>query len=122
MEAIVEEARRASGAEVRWGIRDQPRLPPDRIAHLIAFGREALSNAARHAQADLIEVDLEVKGDLLQFRVHDDGKGMPKNLNEGFGLRNMRDRARLLGGEVSIRPGPTKGTVVTLTVPLEPTV
>jgi signal transduction histidine kinase len=120
LEVIIDEARRASGAEVRWRYQGKPRLTPDRIAHLIAFGREALSNAARHAHANLIEVDLEVNQDELRFSVRDDGGGLPDTLSEGFGLRNMRDRARLLGGDLAIRPRQTKGTVVTLQIPLEP--
>jgi signal transduction histidine kinase len=120
LEVIIGEARRASGAEVGWRYQGRPRLAPDRIAHLVAFGREALSNAARHAQADLIEVDLEVKGDKVQFRVQDDGIGLPKNPSEGYGLRNMRDRARLLGGILAIEPRQPKGTAVTLEIPLEP--
>lgn len=51
--------------------------------------------------------------------VRDDGRGLPPNVNAGYGLRNMRDRARLLGGRVDFEAAPGRGTVVTLTVPLE---
>jgi signal transduction histidine kinase len=119
LSAIVAETRRASGADVRWIEAPAPPLPPDRVTHLAAFVREALSNAVRHAEARTIEVKLEQPGGQLRLIVQDDGCGFPKQTPRGYGLRNMRDRARLLGGEIAIVSQPGQGTKVTLTIPLE---
>ena len=49
--------------------------------------------------------------------IEDDGVGLQKTLQAGYGLRNMRDRARLLGGTLDVANAPKHGTVVTLDVP-----
>ena len=55
----------------------------------------------------------------LAVTVIDDGRGIPDKYVAGFGLRNMRDRARLLGGTLSVEPRLPRGTQVRLTVPWE---
>jgi signal transduction histidine kinase len=117
--SLVDEARHASGAEVRWTPVTLSGLPPDRVTHLAAFAREALSNAVRHSQARVIEVKAIGADNHLQLIIRDDGRGFKPDALRGYGLRNMRDRARLLGGEVTIDSKPGKGTGVTLDIPLE---
>jgi signal transduction histidine kinase len=119
LSALVEETRRASGMEVRLIHEDTPALPPDRVTHLAAFAREALSNAVRHAEAHTVEIRLDQTNGTLRLIVQDDGRGFPDQAPRGYGLRNMRDRARLLGGEIAIASQPGHGTIVTLTIPLE---
>ena len=119
LSTLIEETRRASGMDVRWLQTEAPPLPPDRVTHLVAFAREALSNAVRHAAARTIEVRLEQPNGQLRLIVQDDGRGIPDQAPHGYGLRNMRDRARLLGGEIDIAAQPGTGTTVTLTIPLE---
>jgi signal transduction histidine kinase len=117
--SIVEATRKASGANIQWTPKPLPSLPPDRVTHLIAFTREALSNAVRHAHARSIQVRAESINQHVQLIVHDDGRGFEPDAPRGFGLRNMRDRARLLGGEVSFDSAPGRGTTVTLDIPVE---
>ncbi len=119
LSALIEETRRASGMEIRWIHAEAPVLSPDRVTHLAAFAREALSNAVRHAEACLIEVRLDQTNGQLRLIVQDDGRGFSDQAPRGYGLRNMRDRARLLGGEITIASPSGKGTTVTLTIPLE---
>jgi signal transduction histidine kinase len=117
--SVIEATRKASGLKVDWTPQPLAGLPPDRITHLIAFVREALSNAVRHAQARSIQVRAEVIDRHLKLSVRDDGRGFAADTPHGFGLRNMRDRARLLGGEVIFDSTPGKGTTVTLNIPME---
>jgi len=53
----------------------------------------------------------------LSLAVQDDGIGVPPTPVAGYGLRNMRDRARMLGGELDLISGDGKGTKVRLRVP-----
>ncbi|MDX1614052.1 MAG: sensor histidine kinase [Candidatus Promineifilaceae bacterium] len=97
-----------------------PPLDPLQTNHILAIVGEALSNAARHAQADTVTIDADRVDGRLQMEVADDGRGFVTQEDPtGYGLRNMRDRARLLGGRLNIETQPGQGTRVTLSVPLE---
>jgi two-component system sensor histidine kinase DevS len=77
---------------------------------LLATLREALSNVARHAAASAVEVVVE-SYDNVTLRVLDDGDGIPPTISGGSGIRNLTDRATMLGGGcrvVSRREGGTK--------------
>jgi signal transduction histidine kinase len=91
------------------------------ITHILAIVGEALTNAARHARPNLALVRAANEDGHFVLSIRDDGDGFtPQPSNEsGYGLRNMRDRARLLGGELSIESERGKGSCVTLTVPWE---
>jgi len=78
-----------------------------------------LSNVARHAGAGRVEVVLEAAGGVLTLSVSDDGVGVPANPSAGHGLANMESRAQLLGGELRLSAGPTTGTLVRWSVPLQ---
>ena len=84
--------------------------------HLLATLREALSNAVRHAGAHHVEVDVRVRDDVV-LTVSDDGRGFAPGGKES-GLRNMRDRAKALGGTFVVRSAPGQGTLLTWSVPL----
>jgi len=84
---------------------------------------EALRNAFRHAGAKQIEVEIRYDERQLRVRVRDDGKGIdPEVLREEgreghFGLRGMRERAKLAGGKLAVWSGLDAGTEVELTIP-----
>jgi signal transduction histidine kinase len=99
-------------------------MPAEAGQHLSQILREALSNTARHAGACRVRVSLVFAPDELDLMVDDDGCG-PGPPTEGGdtgrheGLRNMRERARRLGGRLDVREAPGGGTRVTLAVPLD---
>ena len=94
---------------------------PERVTHILAIVQETLANAVRHANAHHVLVTANRLGDRLQLNILDDGAGIPNQIKEGHGLRNMRDRASLLHGSLSIEKL-KKGTCVNLDIPwrLEP--
>ncbi len=93
-------------------------LGVDRRQHIFQTVREALTNVARHAQARRVEVSLRYSGNELQLVISDDGIGLPAlPVDKGQGLRNIRERARLLDGTLDMRSAPSKGVTLTLTVP-----
>ncbi|VAW30960.1 hypothetical protein MNBD_CHLOROFLEXI01-1209, partial [hydrothermal vent metagenome] len=56
----------------------------------------------------------------FQLTIHDDGRGFtPDGQAAGYGLRNMRDRARLLSGQLHIQSQPDEGTTIILSLPME---
>jgi signal transduction histidine kinase/ligand-binding sensor domain-containing protein len=84
---------------------------------------EALRNAFGHASARQIEVELRYDDRRLRLRVRDDGKGIDPEVLRGdgreghFGLRGMRERAKLAGGRLSVWSGLDAGTEVELSIP-----
>ena len=93
-------------------------LGAERRQHIFQIAREALTNVARHAQARRVEVHLRYGISALQLRISDDGVGLSAlPINKGHGLRNIRERARLLDGMLDINTTPNEGMTLILTVP-----
>ncbi|HEY4460091.1 MAG TPA: histidine kinase, partial [Pseudonocardiaceae bacterium] len=87
---------------------------------LIATLREALSNAARHAQASTVSVDVTVdrSGRTVSLTVVDDGIGLPDEPGRRSGLANLAERAARWGGTFSARRADERGSELIWTVPL----
>jgi signal transduction histidine kinase len=92
-------------------------VPKDVAEQLVAVLREALSNVARHAEADAAVVEVEARADEVMLRVADNGRGLPVERNES-GLRNARRRATDFGGSFRLLPEEPHGTVLEWTAPL----
>jgi signal transduction histidine kinase len=90
-------------------------LSPMRSGHVFAIVNESLANIVRHAQATNVEIRARDLGTQLQIEIEDNGIGIPAEPTAGYGLRNMRDRARLLNGHLQFTNN--KGTTVTLVIP-----
>ncbi|MET9844747.1 sensor histidine kinase [Streptomyces ossamyceticus] len=95
-----------------------PPLPPAVESSAYRIVTEALTNVARHADADRAFVRLTVSDHTLHITVTDDGRGLPPRLVPGVGLTSMRRRAEARGGSLTVRPG-VRGTVLTAVLPLE---
>jgi signal transduction histidine kinase len=80
---------------------------------LVRIVSEAITNAARHGQADLVRVELEDRGD-IRLRVADAGHGFDPGSPRGggFGLTSMRERAEAIGGRFRLTSAPGDGTEV----------
>jgi signal transduction histidine kinase len=84
---------------------------------------EALRNAFRHAKASHIEMEIRYDEQHLRLRIRDDGKGIDPKLVDGnrspghWGLRGMRERAKLMGGVVEVWSELDTGTEVELKMP-----
>jgi signal transduction histidine kinase len=96
-------------------------VPVERSDDVLAVLREALSNAARHAQASRVHVEVVVAdqddGRWLLLRVADNGIGLPDDRHES-GLGNIRRRAVALGGSVRMARRHPAGTLVEWRIPL----
>ena len=111
-------ARRAA-VSVKLGVRIGRRLP-ERIEvaayHVVA---EALTNAAKHARASTVEVEVDATDGLVRIVIRDDGVG-GADLEMGSGLIGLVDRVEALGGKIRITSPAGGGTTVRATLPVEP--
>ena len=96
---------------------DEKTLSPVRARHVFAIVNEAMANVVRHANASHINLQAQDLGKQLQVSIKDDGTGITPNAQPGYGLRNMRDRSRLLNGALYFSEPSNKGTTVTLEIP-----
>jgi signal transduction histidine kinase len=84
---------------------------------LLGILREAVTNAARHARASDVEIELNNGGD-LHMRIRDNGDGFdPGEQRGGFGLSGMRERAQALGGDLHLSSRPGAGTEIEVVLP-----
>ncbi len=101
------------------------RLPGDSELALYRILQEALQNVALHARARHVEVSLTKQHDWVQLVIHDDGisfdlaqhPASPKKQGR-LGLISMRERAAYVGGTLSVKSAPGKGTTITVQIPL----
>lgn len=117
--------------ERRTGIRctaslpsDSPTIDRDRSTAIFRIFQETLTNIARYANAKNVAITLKADEDTLVLEVKDDGVGIPTqkvNDPQSLGLVGMRERAVFVGAKLSIAGRPTRGTTVTLEVPLAST-
>ena len=114
---VVREATNGLGFEPRLQFDGAIETMDARIAdHLVPVVREALSNVAHHAVAGHVRVSVSVTDDVT-LTVSDDGIGVPAEVLGGRGLTNMAARARDLGGDFTISPQPSGGSLLTWRVP-----
>ena len=92
-------------------------LTSDQELVVYRVAQEALTNAARHADADTVTLSLIEGDDAVELRVADNGRGL-EGREEGAGIRGMRERALLVNGQLSVRSPSAGGTEVSLVVPL----
>jgi two-component system sensor histidine kinase DegS len=104
---------------------DESQLDPKAKVFVFRMVQEALSNVVKHAKATKVVVNVHLNKDLLEAKVSDDGQGF--NLQkesqnpekwDHFGIRSMKERARMLGGEVQWASKSRSGTTVNISVPL----
>lgn len=98
---------------------DSPVLPDAYRICVYRTVQEALTNAARHAKASSIVVNLTAQADRLIVSITDNGVGMdPARRHSGLGLRGIDERVRELGGTMSIDRPVNGGTALTIQLPL----
>jgi signal transduction histidine kinase/ketosteroid isomerase-like protein len=108
---------RRSAVPVRLDVRVDRRLPePIELAAYYVVS-EALTNAAKHASAALIDIDVTADAGTLRVCVRDDGRG-GADLTRGSGLVGLTDRVEALGGRLTLHSPPEAGTTMQIALPL----
>jgi signal transduction histidine kinase len=101
---------------------DFDRLPEAHRTCVYRVVQEALTNCARHADAQAISVDLSINDDALQLAVQDDGIGLkPSHRGRGLGLIGIDERVKELHGTVTISRTGVRGTTIAVRLPLPAT-
>jgi signal transduction histidine kinase len=96
----------------------EPEIGPRAQAELIRIVQEALTNVRKHADATVVRV-LVKTDDELRIAISDNGRGFrPDTAPAGFGLESMRQRAAVIGAQLSVTSAPHDGSRVELVMPL----
>ena len=117
LEEAVRQVADSLGVTLEWqgALPDQLPAAVEVAAYRIAT--EALTNVARHAQADSAVLEVAVEDGVLRLSVSDYGVGFPAGSPVGVGLPAMRERVEELGGSFAVRSAAGDGTRVTATLP-----
>ncbi len=126
LDALFERVRAAHGLDVVSTVeletsdaRSSHRLDPDVETIVYRVVQESLTNAARHADADHVVVDVVARPGELELTVSDNGKGFDTTVpTSGFGVTGMKERVALWGGALSISSEAGAGTKIEATLPL----
>lgn len=117
-----EQFSRMTGIEVELKLPDDVRLSAEASTAVFRTVQEGLTNVAKHSGAKKVSITMiRRKGNLI-LRMRDDGKGLPKDSlrkHDSFGLIGMLERARHLGGELTLTGTPRTGTQLMLRLPLD---
>ncbi len=109
---------RRSAVPVELDLHTDRRLPePVEVAAYYVVS-EALTNAAKHAHASVVNVELHTHDAILQVAIRDDGIG-GADLSQGSGLLGLRDRIEALGGTLQVTSPASNGTTLLIEIPLE---
>jgi two-component system, NarL family, sensor kinase len=94
-------------------------LSPEASNYLFRICQEGLANVAKHAEAGWVQIHAIASADQYLIMVEDNGQGMPKDLPQmhGNGLFNMRERAMLLHGKITIESAENQGTTLRIKIP-----
>jgi signal transduction histidine kinase len=93
-------------------------LPDEHKTCIYRVVQEALHNCARHAQARSVMVEVRQETSKILLSVEDDGHGFDTRRVRGLGLVGMEERVHHLGGALSVKSHPGKGTTVAVELPL----
>ncbi|MBI4942828.1 MAG: ATP-binding protein, partial [Actinobacteria bacterium] len=143
LEDLVRRASEVGDPTGRCDVRELPALRPEAALGVYRVVQEAVTNAVRHCGGTTVEVRAQVRGRRLHVLVTDDGTGPPGDVaagsgaggsdaatgggsdggsdgldGSGLGIPGMTERARALGGRVTLTPAAVGGTVVDLDLPL----
>jgi signal transduction histidine kinase len=118
LEPALTALRRRSAVPVELDLHVQRRLPePVEVAAYYVVS-EALANAAKHAHASVVTVELDAHVAIVRLAIRDDGVG-GADPGQGFGLLGLRDRIEALGGTLQVTSPAGGGTTLQVQIPLE---
>lgn len=122
LQAFVEFAGKGAAMQIGFTAPENLQVPEQKAIHLFRIVQEVVHNAIRHSQANSLHIELQVKDSMLVLWTSDNGKGfLLQDLSrqgKGLGLRNLLNRAELMGGRMYAESGKNRGTQYTFEIPL----
>ena len=111
-----------SSLDIIFNAAPMPELAQEKSINLYRIVQEVTHNTIKHAKATQLIVDLSVKNNTIVLMTSDNGIGFDyagkTKENSGLGLRNLKSRAEIMGGTVSIKSKPLKGTSYLFEIPV----
>ena len=95
------------------------------VHSFIPIVQEGMNNIIKHAKAQNVVISISKLENTIQIIIKDDGKGMDNHSEDkeikpsGFGLQKMKERIKVLNGNLIIDSTPLKGTTIKITIPIE---
>ncbi|CAN5793225.1 hypothetical protein BH24CHL5_BH24CHL5_07380 [soil metagenome] len=121
MSRTVDDFATRSGVRTDFSAADLPASLGSRIqVEMLRVLQEALTNVRKHADATVVRVSAEAAQGWIVVSVIDNGRGFrpDETSGDGLGVQGMKERARLMGGDLRVVSQPSGGTTVQLTVPM----
>jgi len=125
LESVINKISKASGIKIEYELNEiEQLLAKEKQIHFYRIVQEALNNIVKHAQADKAYIKIEKKRKYVYVTIKDNGNGFDvkkakaeNHSKDGFGLANMKERARLIGGQLRIVSKEGHGTRVEIKLP-----
>ena len=117
-----EEFEKLTGIKCSLILSEDISLDANRSTAIFRIFQEALTNIARHANADKVNISLQVNPSNLILEIKDNGKGISQDQVKDYkslGIHSMEERAMIFGGQVNIEGFTGKGTIVKVEIPME---
>ncbi|MBE7068267.1 MAG: sensor histidine kinase [Clostridiales bacterium] len=115
---IIHESTDGTGITVRWDI-EEITVSPTKYRFLCNTLKEGISNGLRHGNATAFWFELKKEGEKIRFLLSDNGKGVDGDVEFGFGLSSMKERAKALGGALETESETGEGFELRLTLPVD---
>ncbi|MDX1988904.1 MAG: sensor histidine kinase [Candidatus Obscuribacter sp.] len=94
------------------------RLTGKRAREAFRIIQESLSNARKHSGASLVKLTVQLEKNNFRITIYDNGRGFaPEQVNDGFGLQSMAERAATMGASLKVESRPQYGTEIILEFP-----
>lgn len=122
LENFIAQVTTEGSPQITYQVKGTPRpLAEEQENNLLRIGQESVTNALRHAQASLIEVQLSFDSRLIELRVRDNGCGFDmatkaQGFGGHYGLLGIRERAAQIGGELALLSAPGAGTEIKIRI------
>lgn len=109
----------STGISLRTRMSQPLRIDESTANHLYRIVQEAINNAVRHGRASRVALQLTVDARIVRLSIHDNGRGLPPSgaPDTGLGLRTMRYRAHVAGGDLTVENHRHGGVIVRCAVP-----
>lgn len=120
---LAESFQRRTGVKTSL-VTNNPRIEADKAIMLTAYrtAQEALTNISKYAQCTLVQMDVSDAEGVLTLEISDNGRGIPRETlhnPSGYGIRGLRERAKVVGGWLDISSQEGQGTTLILSIPLD---